>query len=176
MKAMQMTHLRFAGLAFVLTLLTACMGPQTPQEVAAAFWEGVTLDDAGDIVEYSTLDSVDGYDRFSRDDWSGVGVSWGKVVIDGREAKIETQLSYPGRAGDDKLTFPTHLVREGDRWLVDYRRTADEFRANAALDSIVQQVGAIGRKISSQFGRASRTSWVGMPQCASWSRSKGMPL
>ena len=47
----------FRGLVAVatLTLLAGCSNPETPQEVAAAFWQAMAENDAGDVMEYSTL-------------------------------------------------------------------------------------------------------------------------
>ncbi|SCZ66844.1 hypothetical protein [Thiohalomonas denitrificans] len=143
------------GLTCSLLLLAACGGPKTPQEVTQSFWTAVSRGDVEGIVGHSTLSDIEGYDRFSRDDWENVELSWGKVVIDTTDAEIVTRLSDP-EAPDDDLTFSTHLVRQGEQWRVDYTRTADELRARAALEGLVNSVGALGREISSQFGHASR--------------------
>lgn len=144
------------ALACTLLALTACGGPKTPQEVTEAFWTAVRDNDADDIVEYSTLRDINGYDRFSRDDWAEAKLSWSKVVIDGSDAEIGTEVLHPGESEEAKLTFTTYLVRQGEQWMVDYDRTSDGLRAGTMLHDIVQQVDAIGREISNRFDEASR--------------------
>ncbi len=155
LKTAMKNKIRIIGLMCSLLLLSACGGPKTPQEVTQAFWTAVSHGDADGIVGYSTLSDIEGYDRFSRDDWADIELSWGKVVIDTADAEIVTRLSNPEAPGDN-LAFSTHLVRQGEQWRVDYARTADELRARAALDGLVNSVGALGGEISSQFDHASR--------------------
>lgn len=144
------------AIALVCSLLLAgCGGPETPQEVTEAFWTAVKTDDAGAVVEYSTLKETGEYDRFSRDDWSDVELSWGTVVIDGADASIDTELS-PVEEDGASMNFVTHLVREQEQWRVDYARTADELQAGALLDGLVSKMGAIGRQISHRIDDASR--------------------
>jgi hypothetical protein len=41
---------RFAAFVFLMAMFSACSAPNTPQERAAAFWEAVSDNDAGDAV------------------------------------------------------------------------------------------------------------------------------
>lgn len=147
---------RITALACSLLLLSACGGPETPQEVTETFWTAVSENDSDAVVEYSTLNDPAGYDRFARDDWADVKLSWGKVVIDETEASIVTEVARPGEPEDEKLSFSTYLVRQGETWKVDYARTADDLRASSALDNIFRKVNAFGREVSDQFDKASR--------------------
>lgn len=132
--------LRYLGLLLTALLLSACMGPKTPQEVTEAFWEAVINDDAADVVEYSTLNDAKSYDRFSKD-WTGFQPTWGKLVIDGKKASIDAKFKSTADANMDDRAFTTYLVQRNDTWLVDYERTASE--VNGGLFGAL--FGSLGR-------------------------------
>lgn len=119
---MKRVVLGFTVLVGSVLLLTACLGPKTPQEVTRAFWGAVLNNDASDAVKYSTLTETRYYDGFSKD-WSGFEPSWGKVTIEGNEASVVSTFSSPANSGIDSRRFVTYLVLRNERWKVDYDRT-----------------------------------------------------
>jgi len=133
-------------------LLTACFGPNTPQEVTQAFWKSVVNNDAGKAVEYSTLVDVKQYDRFSKD-WDGFQPSWGKVVIEGDVASVESRFSKSGDAQADNRTFTTYLVRRNGKWIIDYARTNNAVQGDV-FSNLVGTLSRVGKDISAQFGTA----------------------
>ncbi len=141
--------LRYLGLPMTVLLLSACMGPQTPQEVTQAFWEAVINDNAAEAAEYSTLSDAKAYDRFSKD-WTGFQPSWGKLVIDGDRASVASRFRSPADSGMDDREFTTHLVRRHDSWLVDYERTGNELRGGL-LGDLFGKLSQLGNDFSKQF-------------------------
>ncbi|MEJ2565915.1 MAG: hypothetical protein P8141_08095 [Gammaproteobacteria bacterium] len=119
---MKRVALCFAVLVGSVLLLTACLGPKTPQEVTRAFWEAVLNNDASDAVKYSTLTEARYYDGFSKD-WSGFKPSWGKVTIEGNEASVVSTFSSPANSSIEGRRFVTYLVLRSEGWKVDYDRT-----------------------------------------------------
>lgn len=145
-------HLGIVGLLCSVLLLSACVGEKTPQQVTEAFWQSVIDGDAESAVEYSTLTTIQEYDGFSRD-WSGLQPVWGRVVIEGNDASIVTQLSSTKEVGEP-LRFETFLTRLDDGWRVDYARTAEELNGGA-LANLVGQIEQLGRKVSGRLKAAS---------------------
>lgn len=146
-----MNSLSLRGLVVLCAalLLSACMEAKTPQEVAQRFWESVIAGDADGAVEHSTLVSARDYDAFSRD-WSGFQPAWGKVVIEGEQASIVSEFSKGGGQGYEKRALVTYLVRQNDRWKVDYLRTGESLRGGS-LARLFDQLGELGRSVSEQF-------------------------
>jgi len=135
-------------------LLSACSKPQTPLEVR--FWQAVIEGNIPDVVNYSTLGSEKGYEAFSRD-WSGMQPSWGKIIIEEHEARVQTQISKPDAAQSEMLYFVTYLVKQGDQWKVDYDKTEKVVLASSAVSNFVNRITSIGNEITQQFEEASKT-------------------
>jgi len=135
------------------SLLTACGGSQSPQEVSRAFWQAVVAQDAGEANEYSTLIEDAGFDGYQRD-WQGVEVEWGRVVIDGHQATVDTTfLGLSDR--QNPLETTTYLVQKDDQWLVDYYRTGEALNDGPLWGDVVNQLEALGKDLQSQLTRHS---------------------
>lgn len=135
------------------SLLTACGGPQSPQEVSRAFWQAVVEQDAGEANEYSTLIEDAGFDGYQRD-WQGVEVEWGRVVINGNQATVDT--TFQGLSGRERpLETTTYLVQKDEQWLVDYYRTGEALNDGPLWGDVVNQLEALGKDLQSQLTRHS---------------------
>lgn len=146
---MMKTLIRLAALTCLTLILPACFAPKTPQEVTQSFWEAVTRDDTGDIVEYSTLTDPSHYDGFGKE-WGGYHPSWGKVIIEGDRASIDCEFAGPANSGMKNRVFTTYLVRRNDLWLVDYDRTGEALRGGA-LGSLISSLSRLGDDLTKQF-------------------------
>jgi len=149
---------RIVGLFFAVSLLSGCVGPgpESPAEVAEAFWTAVVHDDAEGIVEYSTLKGIEDYDRFSLDGWEGREVSFEKRVLEDERARIVTAVSRRERPDEVAFEFSTYLVRAGGRWRVDYEQTGRSVRMSAAIGEMFGEIDRFGRELSERFETASR--------------------
>lgn len=146
----------FPLLALLALLLAACSKPETPQQVSQAFWQSVINNDVAGVVRYSTLGSESGYEAFSRD-WSGMIPSWGKIIIEEREARVHTHVSKPDAASSEMLNFVTYLVKQDEQWKVDYENTEKAVLASAAVADFVNRITTLGNEISQQFEDAGKT-------------------
>lgn len=174
---MKTRHFRLIAITCIAILLSACFGPESPQEVTQAFWQATIDGDNRKAADYSTLASPRDYDGFSRD-WADYRVSWGKVVIDGDEASIAGSFAGDGHSRN----FTTYLVRRDDTWLVDYERTnrsinggvfgdlfnsldrlgadfSEHFNtsaeeANAQLEQMLEQLGDVQQQLDEQATEA----------------------
>jgi polyhydroxyalkanoate synthesis regulator phasin len=151
---MTLNGLKAVTLLSSLLMLTACTGPETPQEVTKAFWESVRENDADDIVELSTLVDPGGYKGMGSD-WQAANISLGRTVIEGREAKVVTVFRSGEDAAKEGREVVTYLIRQGDEWRVNYKPTADAFAARSALHRFVGELGRLGDEISAGFSRSS---------------------
>lgn len=146
---MKKSILRLIFLMCSAALLSACFGPSTPQAVTKAFWESVIDGNAGDAVKYSTLTDPAEYDGFSRD-WSGFHPSWGKVIIDGDEAKVVSKFSRTTGSAETRRKFVTYLVRRKEGWKVDYARTRRAARGGV-LGDVLDRLGRLSDDVSKQL-------------------------
>lgn len=138
------------SLLLVAVLLAACeKKPVTVSEVSEAFWQAVITDAPDDVVAYSTLQSAEGYDRFGRQ-WQGLTLSWGRIVIDGDAARVDTQIAKPDAQATDTLYFVTYLVNTDAGWRVDYQKTADAVSVSGAVVDFVDRFTSLGKNIQRQ--------------------------
>ncbi|MEJ2362102.1 MAG: hypothetical protein P8Z75_11865 [Gammaproteobacteria bacterium] len=135
-------------------LLSGCFGPKTPQAVAKAFWQAVIEHDAVAAAKYSTLTNAQAFTGFDLD-WHGYKPEWGKVIIDGDRASIETRFS--GLAGNaaDKRQCVTYLVRQDGVWKVDYRRTGEDLHGGA-LGQLFGQLNQMGTALSKSLDASAK--------------------
>lgn len=137
-----------------LLMLTACAGPETPQEVTKAFWESVRENDADDIVELSTLVDPGGYKGMGSD-WQAAHIALGRTVIEGGEAKVVTIFRSGEDAAKEDREVVTYLIRQGDEWRVDYNPTVEAFAARSIFHRYMGELGRVGDEISARFSRSS---------------------
>lgn len=143
----------FSALIATAVLLTGCSGPNTPQEVSEVFWQSVIEGDAGDANDYSTLIDDAAFDSFERD-WQNVTVQWGRVVIDGNEATVETILEGLEDHGEP-LDTVTYLVKKDDDWLVDYYRTGDALDQPPLFGQVLGRLEQLGQDLQARWSRQS---------------------
>ena len=142
-----------SALAGASLILSACGGPQSPEEVSKAFWQAVIEQDAGEANDYSTLVEDAGFDGYQRD-WQDVKVEWGRVVIDGQEATVDTVFSgLPERA--EPLETTTYLVKKDGQWLVDYFRTGEALNSGPLWGDVMNQLEALGKDLQTELARHS---------------------
>jgi hypothetical protein len=159
---MKQNRILIIGLLLAAVLLGACAKkPETVSDVSKAFWDAVIQNDSGPAVAYSTLENADGFDRFGRD-WHNMIPSWEQIIIDGDEARVNTQVSTPDVTGAGMLYFVTYLVKTPDGWKVDYERTGRGVRASGAVVDFVDRITTMGEDIQRQFEQASENVAIGM--------------
>lgn len=140
--------------AAALLVLAGCSKPETPQQVAEAFWQAVAENDADAVAEFSTLSSPDDFDGF-RKDWTGIEPSYGRVVIDEREATVVTRLPPEyGKEGEHQELI-TFLIKKAETWQVDYDRTEDALLRPSMFGNLMGELNKLGEKLSSSFASSS---------------------
>ncbi len=140
--------------ALTLTLLAGCSHPETPQEVAAAFWQAMAENDADDVMEYSTLADSAAFDGYQRS-WADAVPSFGRVVIEDSKATIVTRLPAEAGKEGERMELVTYLVRFRDQWLVEYDRTGEAILNPSPFSSIMGELNRLGEKLSARFSSSS---------------------
>jgi len=141
-------------IAVVALVLAGCSKPETPQEVAAAFWQAMADSDASDVVKFSTIDDAGDFDGYQRS-WANAVPSFGRVVIDESEATIVTRLPVEERSGGERMELTTYLVREQGQWLVDYQRTGEAILSPSPFSDIMGELSRLGQRLSATFSSSS---------------------
>lgn len=135
-------------------MLSACGGPETPQEVSKAFWQSVIEGDAGEVADLSTLDDASRFDGFGQD-WQGATASSGRIVIEGPTARITTRIKGLKDQDDTPLETTTYLVQEDGDWRVDYAHTKEAFTNRPLFDQMMRKLEDFGEQMRSSFSESS---------------------
>lgn len=134
---------RASILAFAAAL--ACGGaPETPEEVTADFWRAVAGRDIARARERASSGTTHLVGSFLREA-PIEDVLLGETLRDEGSASVSTSLTT--RPGEQPLrvTFPTHLVREGDGWRVEVDRTHAAFQKAVFVGGMRELGDAVGR-------------------------------
>jgi len=145
-RLMKTLNQRFISLFLTALVLTGCFGHESPQDVTREFWEAVITHNVDDAIEYSTLVDATSYDGFNKK-WNGYQAVMGKIVIDGNQAEVETELSRLNDTGKNHQKLNTYLVKQDGQWKVDYVRTAESIDGGA-LGRFLGQLDELGKKLS----------------------------
>ena len=149
---MNKLKLHFLGILITLFSLSACFEQNTPQEVSEDFWQAVISDDINDIIKYSTLNEAQAYDDFSQN-FNKMQASWGKIIIEGNQASIDTILSNPNDTKAVKKEFRTYLVLQNEEWKVNYAQTRENMRGDV-FSNLFDQLNQLGDNNSQQFNNS----------------------
>lgn len=134
-----------------LTLL-ACSKPQTPEEVAANFWQAIDSGKPSNVKKY-----ISAKDQITMESLQNVmpisDISFGKIVIDGNTASVDTNVTLEGDRPTD-LPINTHLLKENERWTVDYERTMNTIIAAGKVAAVINQFKDIGNAVKEGIERS----------------------
>lgn len=151
---MSYTWLKAALLSLVVAVVAGCSKPETPQEVAAEFWQAMAEDDADAVADLSTLADPSVFDGYGRD-WFETVPDFGRVVIEERKATIVTRLPSEDGATGERREVVTYLVELNGDWLVDYDRTGKAIMSPSPLDGLMGEINKLGERLSATFSRSS---------------------
>lgn len=146
--------LKVALLSSVIAIAAGCSNPETPQEVAAEFWQAMAEADADAVVELSTLVDPSAFDGYARD-WFEAVPDFGRIIIEEREATIVTRLPSENGASGERLEVTTYLVQQNGQWLVDYDRTGKAIMNPSPLDGLMGEINRLSERLSATFSQSS---------------------
>ena len=139
-------------LAVFSITLAACGKPDTPEQVAAKFWTAIESGDAAKVKKY--VSAKDKITLQSLEDVLAInGVMFGKIIIDGANASVDTTITLAGNRATD-LPISTHLMLENEKWVVDYERTMHTMVAAGQVAAVINQFKDIGTAIKKGIGQS----------------------
>jgi ElaB/YqjD/DUF883 family membrane-anchored ribosome-binding protein len=142
------------ALATLVGVFAGCSKPETPQQVAAEFWQAMAANDANDVADLSTLANTSEFDTFKRD-WLNTLPDFGRVVIDGSKATIVTILPAENATAGERRDVLTYLVQQNDQWLVDYQRTREAVTSRSPLGGLKSDISKLREQFDDAVGRSS---------------------
>ena len=80
-------------------------------------------------------------------------VSFGKIIIDGNDASVDTNITLAGNQSTN-LPINTHLTLENEHWVVDYERTMHTMVAAGQVAAVINQFKDIGTAIKKGIGQS----------------------
>ena len=165
---MKKTFPRITLILLVSLFLTACEDePKSPFEVTQAFWyavENKNIDLIKKLVSEKSLGDEYLGDEYLPDNIVSVSeVSFGKIMIDGDIAEVETTLVVES---DNPTTIPidTLLVKENEKWKVDYHSTVGAIGSGGQLSQIIKDMKVFGEKFSMEFENSLNELDKAMPE------------
>ena len=151
---MRRVFIRYLSAAVVVLALAGCSQPETPQQVAEAFWRAVAENDADAVAEFSTLGSPSKFDGF-RKDWTGIEPTYGRVVIDDQEATVVTRLPPEVGTEGEHQELITFLTKDATSWRVDYNRTEEALLRPSLFGNLMGELNKLGEKLQNSFSSSS---------------------
>lgn len=136
------------GCFCLLIMLSGCQTVQTPDQVAAAFWEAMAAGDIETARDYATQESR--YLVTRQQNLADASWKTGKVLIDGGSARVATVLTLQKPENNRILTFDTVLSKEHDLWKVDYQQTLNNL-LNQPFGSLFKSLREIGEAINQEL-------------------------
>jgi hypothetical protein len=130
-----------------LLLLSACQSAKTPSETAQAFWSAMAKDNLQQAKKYCASQSQPLLTFSQKDKLKNTNFSYGKIVIDGNQASVETQMIQPDKKN---FGFTTYLIKENDHWKVDYQRSVKSFSGDI-FEDIFNSLNNLGETFNKQL-------------------------
>ena len=130
-----------------LFALSACDTKKTPTETAQAFWLALSNNQEEQAKEYCSAQSQivpsSNSHRFRQ-----VPFTFGKIIIDGHQAIVETHFTPPS---SKEVSFSTFLVNEESIWKIDCKRSAAELSGNNLVNDFFNSLNELGENINKQL-------------------------
>jgi len=130
--------------------LTACEDePKSPFEVTQAFWYAVENKNIDQIKQLISEKSL-GDEYLAENIVSISKPGFGKIVIDGDIAEIETTV-FVESDNPTEVSLDTLLVKENEKWKVDYHETVSKIHEGGKLNEILSELKNFSEKFSLEF-------------------------
>ncbi|OQY99490.1 MAG: hypothetical protein B6D35_09090 [Candidatus Brocadia sp. UTAMX2] len=136
-----------------LIFTSGCRGNKSPQEVAQYFWNAMKVQDVESCRKYATAKTRALIDP-SGERFKNAVVTFGKIVIDGDLATIDTTARLSGHGAETSLPFQTILKKEDGEWRVDYVQTKETIREDNSFSEITKNLRDLGGKLSERVNEA----------------------
>jgi hypothetical protein len=130
-----------------LLTLSACDTKKTPTETAQAFWSALAKNQTEQAKEYcssqSQIISTSNTQQFQQ-----APIAFGKIIIDGLQATVETQFTP---VSQKKVSLSTFLVKEDDSWKIDCKRSTALPLGSDLVNDFFNSLNELGENINKQL-------------------------
>ena len=143
---MQIHYQKIAVFSFILVLV-GCQHQASPEAVATTFWKAAVNNNSLIMKRLSSKNTYNQQDDFSLLHKT-TDFKLGKILIDDNSAEIETTLYIGDR--DKPVLLTTYLVKEEEKWFVDYRRSVAFFTMNSEMSELIGDIEEMARQFADQ--------------------------
>ena len=133
-------------IGFILSSLAGCQSEKTPLETTKAFWSSIAENKLDIAKEYCSSQSQQ-LPSAEKAKQKNIGFDYGKIVIDGTQASVETQIIS---SADKKTPFTTFLINENENWKIDCQRSTIAFNGNQVFKNFFDELSNLGKNLNNQ--------------------------
>lgn len=130
-----------------LLTLSACGSKKTPTETTQAFWLEIAENKIDQAKEYcssqSQTISISNIGQYQQ-----ASFSFGKIIIDGHQATVETRFTP---ASNKEVSFSTFLINEESAWKIDCKRSTARRSGSNLVNDFFNSLNELGENINKQL-------------------------
>jgi hypothetical protein len=134
------------GLFIIVLICNACETVKTPSETALIFWKTLAENELSKAKTYCTSASQTTLDS-SLISFNKSTFDFGKIIIDGNHATVETLITPPI---NQKSSFSTFLIQQDKHWKIECQKSIQSLSANT-LNNFFNNLNALGKDLSKQL-------------------------
>jgi len=140
----------FISLLFLCATLMSCQSSNTPLQVSEHFWLGMQTKNVALVKKYSLVNSIEESEDLARFE-KIAGATFGKIIIDGNTAEIETKVMMSSNEKNNEISLNTYLENNNEVWKVNYRKTALQLIVNQNMAEAFDDIDKITAEITEQL-------------------------
>ncbi|MGR9087019.1 MAG: hypothetical protein ACU841_08100 [Gammaproteobacteria bacterium] len=143
-----MSPAKWAGLFSLIVLMSGCQTLATPEQVTVSFWEAMADGDPEGARQFATQETR--YLVVAQKNLEDASLKTGAPLIEGEMATVATVITLKKPQNNRELSFDTVLLRENDRWKVDYQQTLNNL-SGLPFGDLFKSLRAIGDAIDKEL-------------------------
>ncbi len=137
-------------LLFLCGALLSCQSTKTPLQVSDHFWLGIQTKNVALVKKYSLVNSIDESEDIAQFE-NVTAATFGKIIIDGDLAKVETNVTMPSNEKTFDITLQTYLENNNDVWKVNYRKTVLQLEINRNMAEVFGDIEEITAEMTEEI-------------------------
>ena len=143
-------HILLVSLLLVCGALLSCQSSKTPTQVSEHFWLGVQTKNVALVKKYSLVNSIDETEDLI--DFENITeVTFGKIIIDGNIAEIETTVTTTLNEEKVDIKLETYLENHNEVWKVNFNKTVLPLEFNQNMAEVIGDIEEITEEITAQI-------------------------
>ncbi len=131
----------------IISSLTSCQAKKTPLETTKIFWFAITDNKLAIAKKYCSSQSQR-LPSTENNRLNNIRFDYGKIVIDGTQASVETQITS---SVNKKTSFNTFLIKENKSWKIDCQRSTIAFNGNQVFKDFFNELNKLGKNLNNHL-------------------------